>query len=104
MNNLNFNINELQIELEEITGSFYQRNNSIGYQKLIPFIDSLTGIVDEISLIDPTPELIDKKDKMTSVLNVAMEAMINKDTILLADILKYDLSVLLTELQNTIND
>lgn len=104
MNHLNMTINELKVEVGEITGSFYQRNDTIGYQKLIPCIDSLTRIVDDVSTIEPSPELVDKKNKLTSILNDAMEAMIHKDTILLADILKYDLLDLLTELQDIIND
>ena len=101
MEHNNINIKELISQIEEITEFFYQQKNNSGYQKLIPVIDSLTKVVDEISELEQESSLVEKKDRFKGILNDAMEAMVNNDTILLADILKYDISEILTEVLNS---
>jgi len=78
--------------IEQVTEMFYQGKNQEGFLKLIDVIDSLTCIVNEIEELDKEHKLNNETIVLTSLLNEATEALINKDTVLLADILKYDIA------------
>jgi hypothetical protein len=98
MENILTTISGVKEEIGVITDNFYQQKNNTGYQKLIPVIDMLTKIADYLDELPSTSELIDKKERLQNILQAAMGAMDKRDTILLADILKYDVCEFLTEL------
>lgn len=91
-------IPEILNDINDITDCFYQQKTNEGYLVLISVIDRLTGMMDYISQIKNKPELIDKNNKMMSALNDATEALSEKDTVLLADIFKYDITDCLQEI------
>lgn len=91
-------ISDIREEIGLLTDQFYQQKYNAGYQKLVPVIDMLTKIADYLEEQPSTSELHDKKERLNSVLQAAVSAMDRKDTILLADILKYDVCDFLNEL------
>jgi hypothetical protein len=97
-------IEEVLKEIEIVTESFYQQKNNIGYQKLVSLIDTLAGVADMIAELEQRALLHEKIGRFTTSLNDAVEALLNKDTILLADILRYDISDILKEVQNSVKE
>lgn len=93
-------IETVQIQIEEVTDNFYQQRTQEGYQALIHVIDSITEIMDIIEKNEEVSEFMDENKKLLSSLQSIIEAMTNQDTVLLADILKYDVSEILNKIMD----
>ncbi len=98
MERLRETLPEILKNIEQITESFYQQKNNEGYQKLIEVIDSLSQVSAYLAGLEQTTEIVEKNKALLDSLNEATEALINKDSILLADIFKYDVAEILKEL------
>lgn len=87
--------NELQDIIEnigELTDSFYQQDNENGYLKLYTMLGDMTTVVDNLFLYNNNnKDLIFDDTKLIGGLTDAMNALEKKDTVLLADILQYDI-------------
>lgn len=79
-------------EIKETTELFYQQKEHNGYQKLNATLLSVSNGIECLfaTLNQDNPPEFDQNE-ILSILNNAMNAMQEKDTVLLADILQYDL-------------
>lgn len=101
MNNLIDNIKKLDEMVIEVTDLFYQQKEKQGYQMVESLYTILIQVVDKLLIIDD--ELLIKKsekDLISQYLMEALQSLENKDVILFADVLRYDLM----ELINSIAD
>ncbi|MDF2486387.1 MAG: hypothetical protein K0R46_2555 [Herbinix sp.] len=92
MENIKQTITEVLKNIELTAESFYQQKQNEGYQGLVPIIDSLIVITEFMSGVEQTSELSEHNILIKNALQDASEAIANKDGVLLADILKYDIS------------
>ncbi|HWT73655.1 MAG TPA: hypothetical protein VN258_02905 [Mobilitalea sp.] len=103
MGNLINEIEETIQSIDQVTDLLYQWNTSEAYQSLDKTFILLSGTINSIyqcQMVDNDLE-IDIKIIMEA-LNNAMKAIEEKDTILLADILYYDIKELLEEVNMNI--
>lgn len=98
MDKLEKSIIELKEKIECVTNNFYQQKNEAGYQDLIITIDNISKVLFIIENQYEPSKFQEINYKFKNVLEDIMEAMNNKDTILIADILSYDFSDMLMEL------
>lgn len=75
--------------IDKTTDTFYKRNEEKGYLCLEDTIDKITQVVNCIHEIEDKDDIIE--NKIMDILSRAMLAMEKKDTILLSDILEYEL-------------
>lgn len=90
-------------EIEITTNLFYQQKNQEGFTKLegiIYLLNNITNRVNELQL-EGNHVNIDIM-KMNQILTDAMNALENLDTILLSDILNYELKEMLIDYQDSI--
>lgn len=90
----------IQKQIESITKSFYQQNIQDGYQELICIIDNFTKLINMIKDNYTISKFEEVNNNFKSILDSMMEAMNKKDTVLIADILNYDISDVLTNIGN----
>lgn len=74
----------LKEELEQVTEMFYQQKSKEGYEKLQVLLADISLYVSGVQDEEQQQELLE-------TLTEALDAMEQKDTTLLADILKYEL-------------
>ena len=91
MNQLKDWITSVVIILEETATLFYQQKRQEAYAKLLQGIDELTIIIGKLDEIPANDSLNIDKDKLLNTLMEAMHALEDRDTVLIADILQYDL-------------
>lgn len=91
-------------DIEQVSEMFYQGKNQDGFGKLIEVIDSITNIVTLIEKSTVEYQVGNETQALETSLKEATEAMINKDTVLLADILRYDITNLLNNLLNLVDE
>jgi|GEM_PF-3109359 len=103
MNLLKELITRTQCDIDQVTEMFYQGKNQIGFEKLINIIDEITNIIVllEKSQVDLTSV---NTHLLQSNLKDATDAMISNDTVLLADILRYDIKDYLNKVLDQINE
>lgn len=89
-------------KIKQVVDLFYQQKNQEGYQELIKVIDSLSEIIALMEKEQSDLELGEKNKKLLYSLNNVTEAMINKDTVLQADILNYEITDILDEIAKII--
>lgn len=75
---------EIKKEIQEVAELFYQQRNTEGYQRLNQLLQDLSSYIVTI-----TEE--EKQTEFLEALKEALDAMEQKDTTLLADILQYEL-------------
>lgn len=97
MENIQDMIAKVVSEIEQVTNYFYQQKNNEGYEKLMVLIDTLVLLTQHFAVLAGRPEIVDINNKLLNSLNDATEALVNKDNILLADILRYDIADVLNE-------
>jgi len=98
MENIKITIDEVLRNIEQMADKFYQQKQNEGYSLLVPTIDTLVHITDYLSNVDQTNQISEYNILIMNLLKDASEALINKDGVLLADILKYDISDVLKHL------
>ncbi|MBB2184194.1 hypothetical protein H0486_15045 [Lachnospiraceae bacterium MD1] len=99
MDNFISKINEIQNLIKNTAFLFYQQKNEMGYAQLGETLEALIVGVNELINYEKNEEDIEKKEKRINlVLSEAMKAIEVNDTILLSDILLFDLSDLIKDL------
>lgn len=89
MNELEQKLNQAISSIEETTTLFYQQKTEEGYQRLQTTLEKIVGCVDQ--LYQQNNNQANNSERIFSILSTSMTALENKDTILLSDILRYDL-------------
>jgi hypothetical protein len=91
-------ISKMVQTIEETTTMFYQQKNDSGYKQLDHTLAVLMQGIDHLLKLkkDGFDINIDEKE-INQVLSNAIEALTKKDTILLSDVLQYDLIGLLKQ-------
>ena len=75
---------EIKQEIQDVAELFYQQKNTEGYQRLNQLLQDLSAYVGIITEEEQPMEFLE-------ALKEALDAMEQKDTTLLADILQYEL-------------
>lgn len=84
-------IEQIGVQIEEVSELFYQQKNQEGYTKLEKVIVGVAQVIETAYAAYQGDEaVIAKIQKLTATLQETMEAMEEKDTVLLADMLKYE--------------
>ncbi len=92
MGNMRVRIEEAISSIEQTTDKFYQNKTEDGYNQLGETISILTETINEIYEYKMQGNEIGiDENALVEVLTEAMNAMENKDMLLLADILQYEL-------------
>ncbi|MBE5967378.1 MAG: hypothetical protein E7255_10540 [Lachnospiraceae bacterium] len=89
-------------DIEGVAEAFYQQRDQEGFENLVEVIDVVSKIVTSIEKINAGYEISKESLDLETSLKEATEAMVNKDTVLLADILKYDITDSLDNILNKI--
>lgn len=94
--------NEIRDLIENTATLFYQQKNELGYSQLSKTLEALViGLNELITNIKSAEERENKEKKINLVLSEAMKAIEVNDTILLSDILLFDLADLIKDLEIT---
>lgn len=89
--------------IEETCTIFYQQKNEEGYQLLDRTIKLLTSIIDELYMLKSKGINIGiNENELMMRLSDAMDALQAKDTILLSDIMKFEVLELIKIVKGTI--
>lgn len=79
-------------EIEEVSDYLYQQNYKKGYEAFNLAIEKLLPLIDGMGqMMEKRPDIFDIQGFLLS-LNKAFEAMQNKDNVLLADILVFEIN------------
>ncbi len=98
MGNLGERLRRTIQSIEDTTVCFYQNNEKEGYRRLGDTLQGLDEVIGEAELIGRDGEVfILDGDRVLEHLKEAVEALEQKDTLLLADILQYEITPLLEE-------
>lgn len=92
MNNLKETLSTVIVNIEEVTDLFYKQKNNEGYTRLNSVLINMTNTVEQLFAykLENNNVNIDE-NKLILTLTDAMHAMEKKDTVLLADILQYEI-------------
>lgn len=93
-------IEQLIIKLIDVSDLFYQQMNAAAYSKLIMVFNEIEKVMDVLGSEDIN--IVFDVKKINNSLVEAMTAMENQDYILLADIIKYDLTEHFENVKNDI--
>ena len=86
-------ISKLLIDINEVTDMLYQQMNTVAFQNLNLLLNEIEKIMSKLSTLKAdNPGITYEEEAVNKTLNKAMRALEHADTILLADILKYDLT------------
>lgn len=88
---INEMINQVTTGISQVTESFYQGKDNEGYLKLNGVISDLMSLIEKMIEYKGSEESQGEEQLMQTVTE-AMNALEQKDTILLSDILQYDLA------------
>lgn len=93
-------IQQIEQQIDVVSELFYQQKTTEGYNQLEGIIVNVANVIDAVYASKPDDAAaMEKINKLTAVLQETMQAMQEKDTILLADMLKYEI---LEQLQSLI--
>lgn len=85
-------IEQIEQQIDNVSELFYQQKNQAAYNQLEDIIINVAKVIETVYAQNPdNPDVMEKINKLTLTLRETMEAMENKDTILLADMLKYEI-------------
>lgn len=88
-------LEEAIILIDQITELFYQQKLEQGYNRFEETVTVLTQLMNELFTVNlENSEFNIERDKIVQILTSAMHALEAKDTILLSDILQYELKEL----------
>lgn len=104
MNNLQEKVKQVINEINEITDLLYQQKLQEGYVILNRSLGNIMVIMEDIYQLRQICELPFDDNSMIDKLKSAMEAMEKKDSVLLADILIYEIAEQLNEVANLLDD
>lgn len=95
---LNERIRVLIRDIIDATDDLYQEKLKQGYQKLNATLSGIMQMADELFLLSRQKQLVFDQQRYLSSLTNAMEAMEAKDSVLLSDILVYEIAGQLLEI------
>jgi hypothetical protein len=104
MNNLQTKVKQVINEINEITDLLYQQKLQEGYVILNRSLGNIMIIMEDIYQLRQIRELPFDDNSMIDKLKSAMEAMEKKDSVLLADILIYEIAEQFNEVVNLLDD
>lgn len=88
-------LEETIISIDQITELFYQQKLEQGYTRFEDTVTILTQLMNELFTINlDNSEFNIERDRIVQILTSTMHALEQKDTILLSDILQYELKEL----------
>ncbi len=102
MKEIKNNLNEIIHEINDVSNYLYQQKLNQGYTKLNVTLANITNVVDDVYLYMKENNLAFDENRLVSNLTLAMKAMEGKDSVLLADILVYEIAEQLKEIENLI--
>ena len=103
MDNLKKNIEKVIHEIDEVVEMFYQQKTKEAYTRLDSVLADLLQVVDPIhGYEEEHPEEGVDSESLTDALKETLSAMEEKDAILTADVLKYDVNEILETIMNAI--
>jgi hypothetical protein len=85
-------------EIVDVTDELYQEKLNQGYNKLNNTLSNIINLADELFALSKENKIEFNEQRFLGNLTNAMKAMEEKDTVLLADILVYDISRQLLEI------
>lgn len=88
---MNERIQKLIQSIEEVTELFYKQKEQEGYQNLNQIIPLISEVMEYLITRDEGDTISEQNKEIIDCLDQAMHAMEARDTILLADILQYEL-------------
>lgn len=88
-------------KISELTEAFYQNQERIGYEKTTVFLEEFLDLVNILAACEIVPD--DEIKRVNDILREVLEALENKDIVLVSDILKYDLLERLDSIKYMIN-
>lgn len=92
MNGLTGSLEKAILSIDDTTALFYQQKIEEGYKKLESTIILLSETINDIYAYELAGNQIGmEENQLVETLTEAMKAMEEKDTVLLSDILQYDL-------------
>ncbi len=93
MQTLKQEINIVQDMIKQTAELFYRQNEKDGYEAMTKLLDQMDLMMNHLVIAIQTKKA-DNADpgKLLQILGEAMQAMNKKDSVLLADILQYDLT------------
>ena len=97
MNNLQMQVSQVINEINDITELLYQQKRIDGYALLNDALGKIMNIIDSIYQLRTEREIPFDDNRLINNLKTAMEAMENKDNVMLADILSYEIAEQLKE-------
>lgn len=103
MYNIKKNIWELEKKIEEVTECFYQQRENEGYHNFELVFPDLIRVVDQVALLEKEQKITKAEfDLISTYLSNALQALEEKDVILLSDIMRYDLIEVLNNITATL--
>lgn len=103
MNEMKIRIEEAVASIDRTTELFYQNQIKSGYEQLENTILILSKTIDEIYRYKNQGHVIEvNKEELNGALVQAVNAMEGKDSLLLSDILQYEINEMLKKIQASI--
>lgn len=97
-------------EMERLSDSLYQGEKTIGSEESLQLVEGLDWVFQAISTVDQSTkkpatwdDVIAKAVVIQNAFQEVVEAMENKDDVLFADIVQYEITPALQEIKETIN-
>lgn len=105
MNNIKKMIQDIDFDIERVVEEFYQQKTQDAYQHLTGTIEKMLVLVDKIAMIqkEQIENAIDGAD-LLNALKETVSAMEEKDSILVADVLKYEVQEKLKNLMEIVRE
>lgn len=105
MNNIKKMIQDIDLDIEQVVEEFYQQKTQDAYQHLNGTIEKMLVLVDKIAMIqkEQIENAIDGGD-LLNALKETVSAMEEKDFILVADVLKYEVQEKLKDLMEIVRE
>lgn len=85
------NLKKFIVLTEKMTTYFYQQNKNSGYELYDEVLTSLANIMDELSYLNDQKILEVDIVKINSMLEKALQALMNQDTIMFADVMNFEI-------------
>ena len=98
MNDIIMYADEITGNIKEITALFYQNNNQQALESMPVLLDNIIKMTSVLDVNENVSE--DDKNELVKVLTEALKAMEERDYVLLADVLQYDMMDVLNKFKN----
>ena len=100
MNILYDGIQELKVKIGLAADCFYQQKFQDGYRELVGIIDDIAAVLIIINPYKDRPDIAEDYLRLSNLLQEILGAMEQKDTVLMADILSYDIMDVMEKIRN----